>query len=152
MKKISRNDMKKIILSLSLLLLFSIPSAYAHPGSTDSSGGHNNQSTGEYHYHHGYSAHQHYDIDGDGKDDCPYNFKDKTGSSSGTSTNSRFSGNSNKTTVVNSSSEKQNPSFWQSFFHVIGNIFYVIFRLLIFAFICLIVVEFLFYLSSHFLD
>ena len=31
----------------------------AHPGGTDSKGGHYNRSTGEYHYHHGESAHQH---------------------------------------------------------------------------------------------
>lgn len=34
-------------------------SVYAHPGRTDSSGGHYDRSTGEYHYHHGYPAHQH---------------------------------------------------------------------------------------------
>lgn len=34
-------------------------SAYAHPGGTDSSGGHYNRSTGEYHYHHGYPEHDH---------------------------------------------------------------------------------------------
>ena len=50
----------------------------AHPGRTDSSGGHTNHSTGEYHYHHGYPAHDHYDMDGDGKSDCPYKFDDKT--------------------------------------------------------------------------
>lgn len=60
----------------------------AHPGRTDSRGGHYDRSTGEYHYHHGYSAHQHYDIDGDGKKDCPYNFKDKTNHSNNSSGNS----------------------------------------------------------------
>ena len=53
-------------------------SANAHSGKTDSSGGHTNHSTGEYHYHHGYSAHDHYDMDGDGDRDCPYDFDDKT--------------------------------------------------------------------------
>lgn len=56
--------------------------ALAHSGRTDSSGGHWNHSTGEYHYHHGYSAHQHYDIDGDGVADCPYDFVDVSTSSS----------------------------------------------------------------------
>lgn len=46
----------------------------AHPGNTDSNGGHYDHDTGEYHYHHGYSAHQHYDVDGDGTIDCPYNY------------------------------------------------------------------------------
>lgn len=57
---------------------------YAHPGKTDSSGGHTDHSTGDYHYHHGYSAHDHYDMDGDGDVDCPYDFDDRTESNSGT--------------------------------------------------------------------
>lgn len=62
------------ILSLSLAVV-----AFAHSGRTDSSGGHYNHSTGEYHYHHGNSAHDHYDIDGDGVDDCPYDIVGKIG-------------------------------------------------------------------------
>jgi hypothetical protein len=54
----------------------------AHPGRTDSNGGHIDNSTGEYHYHHGYRAHNHYDMDGDGQVDCPYDFHDKTNHSS----------------------------------------------------------------------
>ena len=57
--------------------------AFAHPAGTDSDGGHINHNTGEYHYHHGYSAHQHSDLDGDGDLDCPYQFVDRTDSSSG---------------------------------------------------------------------
>lgn len=53
--------------------------AYAHPGATDANGGHYDHSTGEYHYHHGYPAHQH----PDGR--CPYNYKDRTGQNSGSS-------------------------------------------------------------------
>lgn len=56
---------------------------YAHPGRTDSQGGHYDQGTGEYHYHHGYPAHDHYDMDGDGILDCPYDFEDRTGDNSG---------------------------------------------------------------------
>ena len=67
------------IIAVSLLLT---TVAYAHPGRTDSDGGHTNHSTGEYHYHHGYDDHQHYDMDGDGDIDCPYEFKDRTGSNS----------------------------------------------------------------------
>ena len=75
---------------LILLLFFLITSSltltvYAHPGRTDSNGGHYNRSTGEYHYHHGYPAHDHYDIDGDGTIDCPYAFEDKTRHSSSAS-------------------------------------------------------------------
>ena len=63
-----------------IVLVFSsmILSVTAHPGKTDSNGGHTNHNTGEYHYHHGYPAHDHYDMDGDGKLDCPYKYDDKT--------------------------------------------------------------------------
>ena len=76
--------MKKIrFLSKWILPIFLIPiisfSVYAHPGRTDSRGGHYNRSTGEYHYHHGYPAHQHPD------GVCPYDFDDRTGHSSGSS-------------------------------------------------------------------
>lgn len=58
-----------------------MPSAAAHPGRTDANGGHNDNSNasglGPYHYHHGYPAHLHTG------GVCPYNFSDKTGSSSG---------------------------------------------------------------------
>lgn len=74
--------MKWKIFCISLLLPCFVLSASAHPGRTDSRGGHTNHSTGEYHYHHGYSEHDHYDMDGDGDPDCPYTFKDKTNSSS----------------------------------------------------------------------
>lgn len=48
-----------------LILIFGI-SAYAHSGNTDGSGGHYDNSTGDYHYHHGLPAHRH----PNGK--CPY--------------------------------------------------------------------------------
>ena len=73
--------MKKNIIAISVVVLIaaSMPlGVKAHPGRTDSKGGHTNRSTGEYHYHHGYSAHDHYDMDGDGDIDCPYDFDDNT--------------------------------------------------------------------------
>lgn len=72
-----------ILLSVLLMFLIIPVVALAHPGRTDSNGGHTDSSTGEYHYHHGYPAHDHYDMDGDGDIDCPYDFKDKTNHSSG---------------------------------------------------------------------
>ena len=80
--------MKKIkyafIITISFIIAFVLPLvAYAHPGKTDSSGGHIDNSTGEYHYHHGYPAHSHYDMDCDGDIDCPYDFDDQTGTNSG---------------------------------------------------------------------
>lgn len=64
-----------VILALSLTL----PSASAHSGGTDSSGGHTNHSTGEYHYHHGYPAHQH------PNGVCPYESTNANNSSSDSS-------------------------------------------------------------------
>ncbi len=79
--------MKRILL-LAFLLLFLFPAAsLAHSGRTDSSGGHYDRSTGEYHYHHGYSAHQH------PGGVCPYSATSSSGSSgsSGSSSNSSSS-------------------------------------------------------------
>lgn len=70
----------KLLFALALCICLSVVVS-AHPGRTDSNGGHTDHDTGEYHYHHGYPAHQHRDIDGDGDLDCPYLFADKTGSS-----------------------------------------------------------------------
>lgn len=61
--------MKKIcnfVLIFFLLTFILALNCSAHSGKTDSSGGHYNHSTGEYHYHHGYPAHDHHN----GK--CPY--------------------------------------------------------------------------------
>lgn len=80
--------MKRLVFCACILLIAvsitfaTVITASAHPGKTDSNGGHTDHSTGEYHYHHGYPAHSHYDIDGDGDIDCPYDFDDKTDRSS----------------------------------------------------------------------
>lgn len=60
-----------------LLVLMSVCPVFAHPGGTDSSGGHYVTATGEYHFHHGHPAHQHTG------GQCPYDFDDQTGISSG---------------------------------------------------------------------
>jgi len=79
----------KRILTVVFLLCLLTSTAYAHSGRTDENGGHTDHSTGEYHYHHGYPAHDHYDMDGDGDVDCPYDFDDKTGQNSGSSSTQR---------------------------------------------------------------
>ena len=68
---------KFILIIVLLFLFFSVTVVSAHPGRTDSDGGHYDQSTGTYHYHHGYPAHQH------NNDKCPYDFIDLTNSFSG---------------------------------------------------------------------
>ena len=97
--------MKKTIIAalfIALLTSFTII-VYAHSGRTDSSGGHKDNSTGDYHYHHGYSAHDHYDMDGNGTIDCPYTFK-KTSSSSNSSSAGISSSYSSKYSSSSSSS------------------------------------------------
>lgn len=66
-----RRALLRFLLILSLVVILLQPlSAYAHSGGTDSSGGHYNHNTGDYHYHHGFPAHEH----PGGK--CPYAGKD----------------------------------------------------------------------------
>ena len=72
---------KRIITAAGCILLLT-SLASAHSGKTDASGGHWDNSTGEYHYHHGYPAHQH--LNGV----CPYDYDDQTGWNSGTSSSS----------------------------------------------------------------
>ena len=88
---------------------------FAHPGRTDSKGGHTNHSTGEYHYHHGYSAHQHYDLDGDGTLDCKYSFDDKTGSSSNNASSKTPSNSSAKAkpSTEKTTSTKNSKTLWE---------------------------------------
>ena len=66
---------------------------FSHPGKTDSSGGHYNRSTGEYHYHHGYPAHSHEN------GICPYDFDDKTASKEATTRNNATTKKSDKYTT-----------------------------------------------------
>lgn len=61
-----------ILMSIVIIILGSCVAVFAHPGKTDSNGGHFDRSTGEYHYHHGYPAHQHKN------GTCPYNKKSTT--------------------------------------------------------------------------
>lgn len=74
--------MKKFMAFFMIYVLIATGSALAHSGRTDSSGGHYNRETGEYHYHHGYPAHQHTD------GICPYDFDDRTGETSGSNSDS----------------------------------------------------------------
>lgn len=90
---------RKTAIFLLLLILLCIPAA-AHSGGTDENGGHIDHSTGEYHYHHGYPAHQH-----DGGV-CPYNFVNKSGSTSGSSSSKSSGG-----VTVSSLSEREGPRF-----------------------------------------
>ena len=107
----------KFLAAITLCLTLSIV-AYAHPGGTDSSGGHTNHDTGEYHYHHGYSAHQHTDTDGDGVLDCPYRI---TGTTEKTNSNSSASSASSGKTK----NQKEKVSFEAIALSVCGVVFVV---------------------------
>lgn len=64
---------KTLCIVIAIICIFSFAIfCFAHSGRTDSSGGHYDRSTGEYHYHHGYPAHSH------SNGECPYDFDDKT--------------------------------------------------------------------------
>lgn len=66
MKKVFKTSL--ILISIVIIISGSCVAVFAHPGKTDSDGGHFDRSTGEYHYHHGYPAHQHEN------GTCPYDF------------------------------------------------------------------------------
>lgn len=89
--KIQRFLTKLCALTMTIPLVLSF--IHAHPGHTDSNGGHTDRDIGEYHYHHGYPAHDHYDMDNNGTIDCPYDFVDLTGQNSGNSSDRNSSGN-----------------------------------------------------------
>lgn len=113
--------MKRFMLASIALILFLLPIyALAHSGRTDSSGGHMNHSTGTYHYHHGYPAHSHTN----GK--CPYDFDDKTGQNSGSSSYS----SSSSVKPTDSTSPSDERSFWEKLLGfvevlIIGSLFFV---------------------------
>lgn len=98
---------KRIFLTLALVLSLSA-TAIAHPGRTDGKGGHHVGGTSEYHYHHGYSAHQHTG------GVCPYDFDDKTGEDSGSSS-SGSSPSSSAVSIPSSPEEEESALdiFWR---------------------------------------
>ena len=106
----------KRLLVLILALLLSLP-VLAHSGRTDSKGGHNGP--GGYHYHHGYPAHQH-----EGGE-CPYDFDDRTGESSGTSSSGSSSSSSSSEEAEEEPEEEEHPfwAFLKGFFKVVLYIF-----------------------------
>ena len=47
------------VLTTVVCVMLLVLTAFAHPGRTDSDGGHSDNINGGYHYHHGYPAHSH---------------------------------------------------------------------------------------------
>ena len=98
--------MKYARILTSLFVVLSIATTVsAHPGRTDSMGGHYDRSTGEYHYHHGYPAHQHTG------GVCPYDFDDKTGQNSGGASAGKREDAPKKEEQVEKKSEKKDGIF-----------------------------------------
>ena len=120
----------KRLLVLVLALLLSLP-VFAHSGRTDSKGGHNGP--GGYHYHHGYPAHQH-----EGGE-CPYDFDDRTGESSGTS--SSGSSSSNSSSNKNTKPENDGLPTWVWAIILLLSIAATIFSPFLFALIVVILQE-----------
>ena len=85
-----------IVVFASALLI----TAYAHPGRTDSAGGHYNRSTGKYHYHHGYSAHQHTN------GECPYDSNYNKKNNSDTNNSTTFDNNTPNKTISNDATDE----------------------------------------------
>ena len=73
-----------------IFMLISGISVSAHPGRTDSQGGHYDRDTGKYHYHHGYPAHQH------PNGICPYENNEKETTTRKYYSNSDSDGNSGR--------------------------------------------------------
>lgn len=103
--------MKKPILLILALILALSATALAHPGRTDENGGHYDHQSGGYHYHHGYEAHQHTG------GSCPYDFDDKTGENSGSSS---FGDSSSSDTGTNPPSSEDDDSAWNIFWRVLN--------------------------------
>ena len=80
---------KYICIGITFILLVLPIVAYAHPGRTDSNGGHHDYNNvsglGSYHYHHGYPAHLHEN------GICPYDYDDQTNHESNSNSNSSAS-------------------------------------------------------------
>ena len=95
---------------ISLVLIFCITFSlgclpvYAHPGNTDSSGGHWNRTTGEYHYHHGQPEHQHTD------GFCEYDYATPTPSTGKSSTAGNSSSSKNTTVATPTPSPEESIS------------------------------------------
>ena len=85
--------MRSLIFCCVVFLLLSVLffPVFAHPGKTDSNGGHYDHEDGSYHYHHGYPAHKH------PGGVCPYDFDDKTD----------HSGKNNSSSVTKEEAEKE---------------------------------------------
>jgi len=86
---------------LFIFVLFSFSITYAHPGRTDSEGGHYDSNTGEYHYHHGFPAHQH------ANGVCPYEGNDPLYDDNDNISNNK---NSSSSGTDNDNSNNQNTS------------------------------------------
>ncbi len=121
--------MKKLLLIAStlLILILSAVTVFAHQGRTDSSGGHYNRDTGEYHYHHGYSEHEH--INGV----CPYTSDDNTSTKASTTKQDKVQ--TTKSTTKRTAQTTTQPSTVKNIINkiieFISNYSYIIFFLLI---------------------
>ncbi|MFR4978470.1 MAG: YHYH domain-containing protein [Butyricicoccus sp.] len=105
---------KKLLLCISVISLLSLTYVSAHPGRTDSNGGHYDHSTDEYHYHHGYPAHQHEN------GTCPYAFDDQTDDTPRSNSVSSSSSSTKERIHSTPIQEKQDHSTFFTFYFSVG--------------------------------
>ena len=91
--------MKKVIMIFFAVIILTL-AVTAHPGRTDSKGGHYDRQNGGYHYHHGHPAHQHTN------GECPYDFDTQTQESKENPSEEKSLQESNKDQDANTAQNK----------------------------------------------
>lgn len=104
------NFRRNLLIFLLVVSLCTI-SCFAHPGRTDSNGGHN--SANGYHYHHGYPAHQHTG------GVCPYDFDDRTGWNSGTPSSGKSDNQADESMQSAPAEDVKEPTWFQKYWAIL---------------------------------
>lgn len=101
-----RKSLKLIALAALISISTNTTAAFAHPGRTDSNGGHRDNNNvsglGSYHYHHGMEAHLH------PNGVCPYGNSSTSSSSNSNSSNASSSSSTNESQAYKNQLEKDN--------------------------------------------
>ena len=124
--------MKKVIMLFIAVIILTL-AVTAHPGKTDSKGGHYDRQNGGYHYHHGYPAHKHTN------GECPYDYDTQTQESEKEPSTKETSSKNNTSQSTNTISKKHTGknkynvfvyilSFVAAFFLIYGIPLVLVFR------------------------
>ncbi len=140
--------MKKILLIVSTALILTTLSVSAHPGRTDSFGGHYNHSTGTYHFHDGSSAGRNNNSSSNfyNKEYDDYVFDDDS-----TDTSSSTQANANPSDHSTDAPKKFSDYFLLIFSTIFESIFFIFgSALLLFMLVCFVCVAFRFIAENFF--